>query len=164
MEYITDRHIIKSGFQMEAGDNGGGIIALILPPLLRLCGGLVGLVGLVKLLQMLLIKKTKKAIAQATQLNDYITILVGIGITIVVQSSSVTTSALTPLCGMGNIPLEKMPPPDPGHQEGQEGDRPGNAAERLHLYPRGDRHHDRGAAELGDHLGATPLVAWASSR
>jgi tetratricopeptide (TPR) repeat protein len=107
LEYITDGHIINGGFPMEAGDNGGGIIALILS-LLLLCGGFV---GLVKLLQMLLIKKTMKVIAKATQLNDYISILVGIGITIVVQSSSVTTSALTPLCGMGIFPLEKIPPP-----------------------------------------------------
>merc|ERR1712137_541489 len=34
----------------------------------------------------------------------------GIGITIVVQSSSVTWAALTPLCGMGVLRLEKMLP------------------------------------------------------
>merc|ERR1712056_169512 len=31
-------------------------------------------------------------------------------ITIIVQSSSVTTSALTPLCGIGVLPLNKMLP------------------------------------------------------
>ena len=104
--YVTDGRIIKGGMVEGAGDSGGGIIALILS-LVLLC---VGLFGLVKCLQMLLIKKAKKMIARATQFNDYIAILVGIGITIVVQSSSVTTSALTPLCGMGIIPLEKMLP------------------------------------------------------
>jgi len=64
----------------------------------------------VKLLQLLLMKKAKKIIAKAVHMNDYIGILVGLGITIVVQSSSVTTSALTPLCGVGVIPLEKMLP------------------------------------------------------
>lgn len=37
-------------------------------------------------------------------------ILIGLGITIVVQSSSVVTSALTPLCGIGVLPLFKMLP------------------------------------------------------
>jgi hypothetical protein len=102
----------KKKKKMEAGDNGGGIIALILP-LLLLCGGFV---GLVKLPQMLFIKKTMKEIAKAKQLNDYISILVGIGITTVVQPSSVTTSPLTPLCGMSITPLEKLPPHEPGRQ------------------------------------------------
>merc|ERR1719323_2392731 len=52
----------------------------------------------------------KRVLRYATKLNDYVAILVGIGITIVVQSSSVTTSALTPLCGIGVLPLAKMLP------------------------------------------------------
>merc|ERR1711972_1144605 len=52
----------------------------------------------------------KKLIRYSLKLNDYIAILIGVGITIVVQSSSVTTSALTPLCGMGVLPLKKMLP------------------------------------------------------
>jgi len=36
--------------------------------------------------------------------------LIGFGITIVVQSSSVTTSTLTPLCGLGVLTLDKMLP------------------------------------------------------
>jgi len=46
----------------------------------------------------------------STRLNDYLAILVGLGITIIVQSSSVTTSALTPLAGIGVLPLKKMLP------------------------------------------------------
>merc|ERR1712151_666971 len=42
--------------------------------------------------------------------NDYLAIVIGTLITIVVQSSSVTTSALTPLCGIGVLPLDKMLP------------------------------------------------------
>jgi len=105
-KYIAEGHIIKGGFVQGAGDSAGGIIAVIIS-LLLLCGGLF---GLVKLLQMLLLKKAKKIIAKAVQLNAYLSILVGLGITIVVQSSSVTTSALTPLCGLGVIPLDKMLP------------------------------------------------------
>merc|ERR1712048_1339263 len=43
-------------------------------------------------------------------MGDYLAILVGLGITIIVQSSSVTTSALTPLAGIGVLPLKKMLP------------------------------------------------------
>merc|ERR1711953_260786 len=44
------------------------------------------------------------------EVNDYLAIMIGVGITIIVQSSSVTTSALTPLCGIGVLPLHKMLP------------------------------------------------------
>ena len=43
-------------------------------------------------------------------MNDYLAILVGLLLTIVVQSSSVTTSALTPLVGIGVLPVYKMLP------------------------------------------------------
>ncbi|CAK0829157.1 unnamed protein product [Prorocentrum cordatum] len=41
---------------------------------------------------------------------DYILILFGVGITILMQSSSITTSTLTPLVGIGLIKLDKMFP------------------------------------------------------
>ena len=41
---------------------------------------------------------------------DYILISFGVGITILMQSSSITTSTLTPLVGIGLIKLEKMLP------------------------------------------------------
>merc|ERR1719399_919902 len=54
--------------------------------------------------------KANKIIRWSLQLNDYLAILIGLGITILVQSSSVTTSALTPLCALGVLPLAKMLP------------------------------------------------------
>merc|ERR550537_997107 len=54
--------------------------------------------------------KAKRIITMAMSMNDYFGILVGLGITIVVQSSSVTTSALTPLAAIGVLPLCKMFP------------------------------------------------------
>ena len=105
-KYVTEGHIVKGGFTKGMGDGAAGIVSLILSIIL-LCAGLM---GLVKLLQLLLMKKAKRVIAKAVHMNDYIGILVGLGITIVVQSSSVTTSALTPLCGVGVIPLDKMLP------------------------------------------------------
>merc|ERR1712113_1381962 len=49
-------------------------------------------------------------IYKATNVNGYIAMLIGLLITVFVQSSSVTTSVLTPLCGLGLIRLEQMYP------------------------------------------------------
>ena len=46
----------------------------------------------------------------AAFLTGYVAILVGAGMTIIVQSSSVFTSALTPLVGMGVVTLERVYP------------------------------------------------------
>merc|ERR1719331_2180924 len=43
-------------------------------------------------------------------LSGYLAMFVGMGLTIMVQSSSITTSALTPLVGVGVIQLETMYP------------------------------------------------------
>merc|ERR1711972_941916 len=52
----------------------------------------------------------KKLIRYSLKVNDYLAIVIGMCITIIVQSSSVCTSALTPLCGIGVLPLHKMLP------------------------------------------------------
>eukprot|EP00401_Gymnodinium_catenatum_P063502 CAMPEP_0117484206 /NCGR_PEP_ID=MMETSP0784-20121206/14340_1 /TAXON_ID=39447 /ORGANISM="" /LENGTH=618 /DNA_ID=CAMNT_0005278775 /DNA_START=112 /DNA_END=1968 /DNA_ORIENTATION=+ len=103
---VTNGALIKGGFLEDAGDTAGGIIGLILS-ILILCGGLA---GLCKCLQIVFMGNARKVVRYATRLNDYVAMLIGVAITIVVQSSSVTTSALTPLCGIGVLPLEKMLP------------------------------------------------------
>jgi sodium-dependent phosphate cotransporter len=65
---------------------------------------------LVKLLHTLVMGQAKKVIMRATNMNDYVAMLVGLAITFVVQSSSVTTSTLTPLVGVGVLPVHKMLP------------------------------------------------------
>ena len=47
---------------------------------------------------------------KAACLTGYVAILVGAGLTIIVQSSSIFTSAITPLVGVGVIKLERMYP------------------------------------------------------
>jgi len=47
---------------------------------------------------------------RATNLNPYLAMVVGMLVTILVQSSSITTSVLTPLVGVGVLPLEQMFP------------------------------------------------------
>jgi len=68
------------------------------------------LLGLVSVLKKMLLGVSSRIIYKATNLNGYFSILIGCGITIIVQSSSITTSVLTPLVGVGVLPLEAMLP------------------------------------------------------
>jgi sodium-dependent phosphate cotransporter len=65
---------------------------------------------LVITLKKLFLGRAKQCIAKAVNMNGYLAILMGAGMTIAVQSSSIITSALTPLVGIGTLPLEKMLP------------------------------------------------------
>lgn len=51
-----------------------------------------------------------RIIYKATNINGYLAMLIGVGVTILVQSSSITTSTFTPLVGLGVIRLEQMFP------------------------------------------------------
>jgi hypothetical protein len=94
---------------------GDGIAGVLMGcvSLLFLC---ICLMMLVKLLQTIF--RGRIAIWFRTALNlefqslpgvaNYVLILFGIGITILFQSSSVTTSTLTPLCGIGLVRIDKM--------------------------------------------------------
>jgi len=68
------------------------------------------LYGLVTVLQKLLMGGSTKVIYKATDINGYLAMLIGALITMAVQSSSITTSSLTPLVGLGLIRLEQMFP------------------------------------------------------
>jgi len=68
------------------------------------------LVGLVTVLQKMLMGMSTRIIYKATNINGYLAMLVGCGITILVQSSSITTSVLTPFVGIGALNLEQMFP------------------------------------------------------
>merc|ERR1712167_178192 len=70
----------------------------------------MGMIGLTMTLKKIFMTRANAMIRYSLVLNDYVALLIGIGITIIVQSSSVTTSALTPLCGLGVLPLAKMLP------------------------------------------------------
>lgn len=105
-DHITHGALISGGFLKGAGDVGGGLIGVIIS-LFLLSGGML---GLTKCLTKIFMARAAKIIQVAMLMNDYIGILVGLGITIIVQSSSVTTSALTPLAAIGVLPLCKMFP------------------------------------------------------
>jgi sodium-dependent phosphate cotransporter len=58
----------------------------------------------------MLLGMSARIIYKATDVNGYLAMLIGAGLTILVQSSSITTSTLTPLVGMGILRLEQMYP------------------------------------------------------
>jgi sodium-dependent phosphate cotransporter len=91
----------------------GYLLVFVSLCLLSLC-----LILLVKTLQSLFKGRAGIVIQKALNLEfktipfvaDYVLMLFGVGLTILMQSSSVTTSALTPLVGMGMIRVDKMFP------------------------------------------------------
>merc|ERR1712066_323124 len=98
----------------DLGDVGIGLLLLAVS-LTMLCGCLM---GLVKLLNSLLGERGKEVIAQYVNrdiphmpwLTGYLAMLLGAGLTVLVQSSSVFTSTLTPLAGAGLVTLERVYP------------------------------------------------------
>lgn len=68
------------------------------------------LIGLVSLLRTILLGASTRIIYKATNINDLLAIAIGCGVTILVQSSSITTSTLVPLAGVGVLQLEKLYP------------------------------------------------------
>jgi sodium-dependent phosphate cotransporter len=106
-----DNHVFMD---TPMSDDVAGVLLIIVSLLfLSVC-----LMLLVKTLQSIF--KGRVAIWMGKMLNlefksvpfiaDYILMLFGVGLTILMQSSSVTTSALTPLVGIGLIRVEKMFP------------------------------------------------------
>lgn len=70
----------------------------------------LSLIALVYVLKKGLMNASKPIIYKATSFNGYFSIIIGALLTMMVQSSSVTTSTLTPLVGLGIIPLYQMYP------------------------------------------------------
>ena len=90
--------------EADASDDkvSGGVVFFIGIIILFVC-----LLGIVAILQKLLLGMSTRIVYKATDINGYIAIAIGAGITVVVQSSSITTSTLTPLVGMGALRLEQ---------------------------------------------------------
>ncbi|XP_055338863.1 sodium-dependent phosphate transport protein 2B-like [Paramacrobiotus metropolitanus] len=97
------------------GEVNTGIILLIIS-LAFLC---VSLIGIVKILNSVLRGTMAKALRKALNtdfpgrlafLTGYVAMLIGAGVTFLIQSSSVFTSALTPLVGLGVVSIDRMYP------------------------------------------------------
>ena len=96
-------------FQADASANddqvSGGVIMF-----LSICMLFVCLLALVFVLNKLMMGLSIRVIYKATNVNGYLSIVLGTGLTMLVQSSSVVTSVLTPLVGIGAITIEQMYP------------------------------------------------------
>ena len=109
--HTGDYLLLKIGLN----DTASGVLLLVVS-LLMLCGCLV---LLVKLLNSVLKGKIAKFIRKfinsdlpghCSYVTGYLAIILGACLTILVQSSSVFTSAMTPLVGIGVIRIERMYP------------------------------------------------------
>ena len=69
---------------------------------------LICLLGLVNVLQRGLMGMSTRIIYKATNVPGIFAIVIGAAVTVLVQSSSITTSVLTPLVGIGVIQLEQV--------------------------------------------------------
>jgi sodium-dependent phosphate cotransporter len=87
-------------------DEGAGVLAVTFS-IFSLC---VCIYLLIKLLNYLLKGKARRWLVNALAFNQYFSILIGALVTILVQSSSITTSTLVPLCAINVITLEQMFP------------------------------------------------------
>jgi len=96
-------------FQNGASQNddmtSGWVMLLI--SLFLLCSCLIGLVAI---LRSMLLGASTRIIYKATNINPLLAMVVGCAVTVLVQSSSITTSALVPLAGVGVLKLEGMLP------------------------------------------------------
>jgi sodium-dependent phosphate cotransporter len=68
----------------------------------------VSLLALVAVLQKALLGSSKRIIYKATSVNGYVAMVIGCVITMLVQSSSVTTSTLVPLVGLDVLRIEQV--------------------------------------------------------
>jgi solute carrier family 34 (sodium-dependent phosphate cotransporter) len=97
--------LFQSGATQVTDQTSGFVAFLTGLTILFVCLG-----GMVYVLSMMLSGVSTKIIYKATNINGYLAMLIGLGLTVAVQSSSITTSTLTPLVGMDLIRLEQMYP------------------------------------------------------
>jgi sodium-dependent phosphate cotransporter len=105
---VDDNKVVIGGlFGPESwSDTASGVVTIIFSVLLLSAT----LVWLVKLLRTVLQGKARTALIRALDYNALVNILIGMAITIAVQSSSITTSTLVPLVGVGAVTLEQSFP------------------------------------------------------
>mmetsp|Transcript_3302 Transcript_3302/g.5657 ORF Transcript_3302/g.5657 Transcript_3302/m.5657 type:complete len:589 (-) Transcript_3302:291-2057(-) len=107
VEHFNSYKINKAGVFEQAGlQREGGIIALVMSLVILI----LSLLAMVKLLGIAIRGAAEEALRKALNMNGYLAIIVGAGVTMFVQSSSITTSVLTPLVAIGALSVEGMLP------------------------------------------------------
>jgi len=117
-ETYENGRIVKGGFAKGMGDIGGSVVVLVIA-LVFLC---VALYGIVRILHYLILSSGRmqnedgsetwfiRYTRKVLRISPYLSMFFGMIMTIMVQSSSITTSALTPLVALGIISVEDMLP------------------------------------------------------
>lgn len=95
----------QNGATKQDDSIAGGVCMVLALVFLLVC-----LLGLVNVLQRGLMGMSTRIIYKATNVPGIFALVIGAAITVLVQSSSITTSVLTPLVGLGVIQLEQMLP------------------------------------------------------
>lgn len=103
---IIEGSLVKKGAFAGYPDEVSGSVSLVLS-LILLCGALF---GIVQFLKRLVISGNQDMFRKVLNMNGYLAILMGALMTICVQSSSIITSTLVPLVGLGTLTLEGMLP------------------------------------------------------
>ncbi|GMF25354.1 unnamed protein product [Phytophthora lilii] len=99
--------VTSGAFEGSSMSDGSiGAITVVIGFCILVCS----LLTLVKMLAKVFMGPTKRLISKLLNYNGYINILVGTMITFCVHSSTVVTSTLTPLAGLGVITLEQVYP------------------------------------------------------
>ena len=93
-------------YATKADDMASASVALSIS-IIGLC---ICLYSLVRTLQSMVMATSTGLLKKATHINPYLAIIIGVGVTLLIQSSSITTSVLTPLVDMDVINLEQMLP------------------------------------------------------
>ncbi|EGZ26678.1 hypothetical protein PHYSODRAFT_475718 [Phytophthora sojae] len=99
---------VKSGAFEGSSLSDGSISAIVI--VLGFCILVCSLVTLVKMLAKVFLGPTKTLISKLLNYNGYVNIFMGTLITFAVHSSTVVTSTLTPMAGLGVITLEQVYP------------------------------------------------------
>ena len=106
---LCDKRLLKGGLALDEWkmtDEGAGTF-LTIWSLGALCACLF---CIVYTLQIIIKGGAARVLKKVIGFNPYLNIVVGMGITIMVQSSSITTSTLTPIAAVGLITLDEMFP------------------------------------------------------
>ncbi len=96
--------LFKESSSLQSDIFGGGFIALIIAVgMIAVC-----MVGIVKMFYRMLIDTPVEVIATVTNMNDYVLILCGCVITLLLGSSSITEALFNPALAYGIIESEKV--------------------------------------------------------
>jgi sodium-dependent phosphate cotransporter len=90
----------------ESQDKVAGVLCFFLAVVIIF----ICMVGMMWVIQKLLFGLTTKVVYTATNCNGYVGIVFGTGLTLITQSSSITTSTLIPFAGAGALRLQQMYP------------------------------------------------------